>query len=121
VTPVEHDVFFGMLNAGRIWEIKSAQPAGSPAIPLPLVHRQLNVAEDLQEHVRGCRLPIAECHICRLGELELKDDWSRAWEERREHEKLHPEPKPSKFEDLINWLSYGKFRIRRKFWQWFGW
>jgi hypothetical protein len=37
------------------------------------------IAGDLQEHARGCNLPIAECHLCRLCELEIKRRWPDVW------------------------------------------
>ncbi len=37
------------------------------------------IAWDLQEHARGCSLPIAECRLCRLCELEIKRRWPDLW------------------------------------------
>lgn len=37
------------------------------------------IAGDLQEHARGCNLPIAECRLCRLCELEIKRRWPDLW------------------------------------------
>jgi hypothetical protein len=37
------------------------------------------IAGDLQKHARGCNLPIAECRLCRLCELEIKRRWPDLW------------------------------------------
>lgn len=37
------------------------------------------IAGDLQEHARGCNLPIAECRLCRLCELEISRRWPDLW------------------------------------------
>jgi hypothetical protein len=37
------------------------------------------ICGDLQEHARGCNLPIAECQLCRLCELEIKRMWPDLW------------------------------------------
>ena len=37
------------------------------------------ICGDLQEHARGCNLPIAECRLCYLCELEIKHQWPDLW------------------------------------------
>jgi len=37
------------------------------------------ICGDLQEHARGCSLPIAECSLCRLCELEINRRWPDLW------------------------------------------
>ena len=65
MTPEESSAFFDLLS-GRASNTKSCPRADY-------------VADDLQDHARGCNLPIAECRLCRLCELEIKRQWPDLW------------------------------------------
>jgi len=65
MTPEESSVFFNLLSG----------PASNTK-PYP---RADYIADDLQGHARGCNLPIAECRLCRLCELEIKRRWPDLW------------------------------------------
>jgi DNA-binding CsgD family transcriptional regulator len=56
MTPEESSIFFSLLSGHADY-----------------------LADDLQEHARGCNLPSAECRLCRLCELEIKSIWPDLW------------------------------------------
>jgi hypothetical protein len=82
MTPEESSVFFNLLSgpasdpAGR-WIDFMLDPRAAnwdQGITKSYIHADY-IAQDLQEHARGCNLPIAECRLCRLCELEIKRRW----------------------------------------------
>lgn len=87
MTPEESSIFFSLLS-GRASEPATrgmdflADPRAyywDEGLELPEFSCADYIAGDLQQHARGCNLPIAECHLCRLCELEIKRRWPDLW------------------------------------------
>ncbi len=86
MTPEESSVFFNLLRGtasdpARRWVDFLADPdAGDWDEGITNTYSVGDyIAYDLQKHARGCNLPIAKCHLCRLCELEIKRRWPDLW------------------------------------------
>jgi len=83
MTPEESSIFFDLLSGtasdtavpymdfladprAREWD---------EGLPITPRSRAEFLAEGLQEHARGCNLPIAECRLCHLCGLAIKRLW----------------------------------------------
>jgi hypothetical protein len=86
MTPEESSIFFSLLSgpasdpAGRCIDFLADPRADEWDQGITKPHSRADyLVEDLQEHARGCNLPIAECRLCRLCELEIKRLWPDLW------------------------------------------
>jgi len=87
MTPEESSIFFDLLSGtasdtavpymdfladprAREWD---------EGLPITPRSRAEFLAEGLQEHARGCNLPIAECRLCHLCGLAIKRLWPELW------------------------------------------
>lgn len=87
MTPEESSIFFNLLSgvasepARRFIDFLADPDAGDwdEGITETTYRVADYIAGDLQEHARGCELPIAKCQLCRLCELEIKRMWPDLW------------------------------------------
>ncbi len=86
MTPEESSIFFNLLSGTasepkrRFIDFLADPDAGEwdEGITKPHICADYIVGE-LQEHARGCNVPIAQCSLCRLCELEIKRMWPDLW------------------------------------------
>jgi hypothetical protein len=86
MTPEESSIFFNLLSgpasepARRFVDFLADPDAAEWDEGIAKPHRVAEyIAGDLQQHARGCNLPIAKCHLCRFCELEIKRMWPDLW------------------------------------------